>query len=121
MKNAGWKRQDDPAVPSAVILRSRLDCWSMGVTVELHNTGNAADQAEIAAAIEHVLSDSPGEWRITILGSQGNDRWEMKIEGPNGFERSYTLEGSAGEHQPDIIRARLARLLPMKTGILRRP
>jgi hypothetical protein len=24
---------------------------------------------------------------------QADGRWEMKIAGPNGFERSYTLEG----------------------------
>lgn len=92
----------------------------MGVTVELHNTGNPSDQAEIVAAIEHVLAQSIGDWRVAIVGSQANDRWEMKIEGPNGFERSYTLEGSAGEHQPSVIRARLARLLPLRTGAMRR-
>jgi len=92
----------------------------MAITVELHNLGNPPDQAEIVAAIEHVLADTPGAWRISILGSQGNDCWEMKIEGPNGFERSYTLEGSAGEHEPGVIRARLARMLPLKTGAMRR-
>lgn len=85
----------------------------MGVTIELHNTGNPADQAEIVAAIEHVLAQSTGDWRVAIVGSRANDRWEMKIEGPNGFERSYTLEGSGGEHEPSVIRARLARLLPL--------
>jgi hypothetical protein len=90
----------------------------MGVTVELHNTGNPADQAEIVAAIEHTLAESSGDWRVSIVGSQGNDRWDMKIQGPNGFERSYTLEGSAGEHEPNVIRARLARLLPLKTGAI---
>ncbi len=46
--------------------------------------------------IEHLLADRPGEWRVSIVGSHANDRWEMKIVGPNAFERSYTLEGSAG-------------------------
>jgi hypothetical protein len=46
----------------------------------------------------------PGEWRVSIVGSQANDRWEMKIVGPNAFERSYTLEGSADEHRPEAIR-----------------
>jgi hypothetical protein len=26
---------------------------------------------------------------VSIIGSQANDRWELKIAGPNGFERSY--------------------------------
>jgi hypothetical protein len=40
----------------------------------------------------------------------------MKIAGPNAFERSYTLEGSAGEHEPQIIGKLVARIVP-GTGI----
>jgi hypothetical protein len=40
----------------------------------------------------------------------------MKVEGPNGFERSYTLVGSAGEHQPMAIGNLLSKLLPSKTA-----
>jgi len=49
---------------------------------------------------------------VSIAGSRENDGWEMKVEGPNGFERSYTLVGSAGEHQPLVIANVLLRLLP---------
>jgi hypothetical protein len=28
----------------------------------------------------------------------------MRVEGPNGRERSYTLAGSVGEHEPEAIR-----------------
>ena len=49
---------------------------------------------------------------MSIVGSRENDGWEMKILGPNGFERSYTLVGSAGEHQPMAIANVLQRLLP---------
>ena len=66
----------------------------------------------MAATIEHALADRPGDWRVLIIGSQANDRWEMKIFGPNGFERSYTLEGSSGEHRPEMIRVLLGKLLP---------
>ena len=41
--------------------------------------------------IEHVLSGRLGEWRVSIIGSRENDNWEMKIEEPRGFRRSYTL------------------------------
>jgi len=41
-----------------------------------------------------------------------NDDWEMKVEGPEGFERSYTLAGGAGEHQPVAIGKLLLKLLP---------
>jgi hypothetical protein len=60
-------------------------------------------RAEIAAVIKHALADWPGEWRVSIIGSQENDRWKIKITGPNAFERSYTLEGYAGEHEPRAI------------------
>jgi hypothetical protein len=43
---------------------------------------------------------------------EGYDRWEMKIAGPNGFERSYTLEGSAGQHEPDVIRVIVRKMVP---------
>jgi hypothetical protein len=36
----------------------------------------------------------------------------MRIEGPHGFERSYSLAGSAGEHQPEAIRRLIAQLVP---------
>lgn len=84
----------------------------MAVLVEMQNTGDPGVRVEIVAAIEHALSDYPGDWRVSILGSQANDQWEMKVAGPNGFERSYTLEGSAGEHRPEVIRVLLRKIVP---------
>jgi hypothetical protein len=84
----------------------------MAVSVEMQQTGDSGLQAEVRAIIEHVLADKPGAWRVSILGSQANDRWEMKIVGPHAFERSYTLEGSAGEHRPEVIRVILSKMLP---------
>jgi hypothetical protein len=84
----------------------------MAVLVEMHHVGEPGLRAEVVAVIEHVLADQPGDWRVSIVGSQANDRWEMKIVGPNGFERSYTLEGSAGEHEPQVIAKLVSRMLP---------
>ena len=83
----------------------------MSVSVEMHNTGDPSRGGEVAAVIEHVLSPRSGEWRVVILGSQANDQWEMNITGPNAFERSYTLEGSAGQHEPQVIRGIVARMV----------
>jgi hypothetical protein len=81
-----------------------LYCSSMTVVVEMHNTGSVPEvRADVVAVIEHALSDYPGDWQVWIVGSQANDRWQMKITGPNGFELSYTLEGTAGEHAPHAI------------------
>jgi hypothetical protein len=84
----------------------------MAVTVEMHNTGDAELQRDVVAVIEHVLSDRPGNWRVVIVGSQGTDRWEMRIAGPNAFERSYTLEGAFGQHEPSVVADLVARMVP---------
>ena len=44
-----------------------------------------------------------GEWRVSIAGSRASENWEMRVEGLNGFERTYTLAGAAGEHQPEAF------------------
>lgn len=86
----------------------------MPVTVEMHNTGDATSQRDVVAMVEHVLSDRPGDWRVLILGTQANDRWEMKITGPNAFERSFTLEGELGQHEPNAVAGIIARMLPSR-------
>jgi hypothetical protein len=84
----------------------------MAVSVEIHHTGSVpAQRAEIASFIEHALADRPGNWNVSIIGSQANDRWEMKITGPNGFERTYTLEGTAGETEPQAIGRIVAKMV----------
>ena len=84
----------------------------MGVTAELENLGDARLSEEITASIEHALSDKRGDWRVTIAGSRASENWEMRIEGPHGFERTYTLAGAAGEHEPEAIRRLIIQLVP---------
>ena len=84
----------------------------MGVTIELHNLGDAQLCREITAQVEHVFSDRQGAWRVSIAGSRASENWDMRIEGPHGFERSYSLAGSSGEHQPEAIRRLIAQLVP---------
>jgi len=78
----------------------------------MQHTGDTSLQGEVRLVIEHVLAGRPGDWRVSIVGSQGNDRWEMTIVGPNGFERSYTLEGTAGEHEARVIGSIVSRIVP---------
>jgi hypothetical protein len=85
---------------------------SMTVSVEMHNTGDPEVQRDVVAIVEHVLSDRPGDWRVLIIGAQDSDQWELKIFGPRGFERSYALEGSAGQHDPHVIAAIVSRMVP---------
>jgi len=85
---------------------------AMGVTIELQNLGDAQVSREIVASIEHALSDKSGEWRVSILGSHGSENWEMRVEGSSGFERSYTLAGAGGQHEPEAIRRLILQLIP---------
>jgi hypothetical protein len=85
------------------------------VTIEMQNSGDPRARREMLAGVEHVLSEAAGVWRVSIVGSRENDNWEIKVEGPQGFGRSYTLVGEAGEHQPEAIRNVLTRLLPAST------
>jgi hypothetical protein len=95
-------------------LAALYNTGDMAVRIEMQNTGDPRVRGEIVAIFEHVLSDRPGEWRVSIVGSHANDKWEMKVEGPAGFERSYTLVGGAGEHEPAAIGSLVGKLLPAR-------
>ena len=84
----------------------------MGVTIELQNLGDAQLCRDITARIEHAFADRRGDWRVSIAGSRASENWEMRVEGPNGFERSYILAGSAGEHEPEIVCRLILQLIP---------
>ena len=84
----------------------------MSVSVEMHNTGDPTLQMEVRAMVEHLLADRRGDWRIFIVGTQASDQWDLKIYGPHAFERSYTLEGTAGQHEPGVIASIVSRMVP---------
>jgi len=87
----------------------------MGVTVELQNLGDAELCRDISARIEHAFSHRQGEWRVSITGSRATENWEMRVEGPNGFERSYSLASSFGEHEPEAIGELVLKLVSPAT------
>ena len=49
---------------------------------------------------------------MSIAVSHGSENWGMRIEGPNGFERSYALADAAREHEPEAIRRLILQLVP---------
>ena len=72
----------------------------MSVTVDIENTGNPGLRNELLAVIEHIFAEHAGQWRVAVVGSQANDRWEMKITGPNAFDartRSKVRRESTGQ------------------------
>lgn len=84
----------------------------MEVAIELQNLGDAQLCREIRVHLEHAFSSRKGAWRVSITGSRSADNWDLQVEGPHGFERSYSLSGSAGEHEPSVICAIVLRLVP---------
>ena len=49
---------------------------------------------------------------MSITGSRAIKTWDLRIQGPNGFERSYSLAISAGEHEPEAISNLVLKLAP---------
>jgi hypothetical protein len=93
-----------------------IKCSGMGVTIELQNLGDAQLCRDITAHIEHAFADRRGDWRVSIAGSRATENWEMRVEGPNGFERSYTSAGPVGEHEPEAIRRLVLQLIPASSA-----
>ena len=85
----------------------------MAVTIELQNLGDAELCREIVVRIEHALSARSGDWRVSITGSHASETWELRVEGPNSFERSYSLASAAGEHEPEAISRLVLQLVPV--------
>jgi hypothetical protein len=62
--------------------KSRSNC-RLSRTLQLYR--------EITTRFEHVFSNREGVWRVSITGSRASETWELRIEEPNGFERSDSL------------------------------
>jgi len=83
----------------------------MPVVVTVAQVGSVELACEIRAAVEHALVDYEGDWRVSVTGSQAKDRWKLRVEGPKLFECSYNLEGTTGDHRPEVVRVMLGRML----------
>ncbi len=51
------------------------------------------------------------DYRISVTEDQKNDKWELRVEKPDGITVSSTLDGALGEHQPGRFRMRLSDVL----------
>jgi len=84
----------------------------MAVIIELQNLGDAQLCRDITAHLEHALCERKGDWHVSITGSRAAENWDLLVQGPNAFERSYTLTAAAGEHLPEAIRGLILQLVP---------
>jgi hypothetical protein len=62
------------------------------------------------------IADRRGTMAYSIGRTRANDNCEMKILGAKKFERSYTLVGGAGPHQPGTISSLMFKLLAVKNA-----
>ena len=44
-------------------------CWLSCITPD------ATIRTEVQVIVEHILSDRPGEWRVSIVGSRAKEDW----------------------------------------------
>ena len=71
---------------------------SLSASKEAGSNGSGDPTGMLAVGAD-ALSDRPGDWRVLIVGSRADDGWEMKILGPNGFERSYRRAPAFGDRE----------------------
>ena len=48
---------------------------------------------------------------MSIAGSRANKNWDIRVEGPNGFERTYSLSSPAGGHESEAISSLILQLV----------
>ena len=94
-----------------------VDFWYGSFSRDASHGGAIAAGGRVAA-IEHVVADRAGDWRVFIVGSQANDRWEMNIAGRKGFERLYTLEGTPKEQLQQRMGPRRFFFLPYASALI---
>jgi hypothetical protein len=66
----------------------------MAVSLELRNTGDACAGAEVRVLVEHALSDRPGDWRVSIVGS-----WQIAW-GPEADVWTFDNCGAVADNRP---------------------
>jgi hypothetical protein len=78
------------------------------VSVSTNNLGSAQASGEIRGAVKSYLSTRPGDSKVSILGAQDNDTWQLKVL-YGGSERIVSLY--AGEHSVDGVLAALKKIV----------
>ena len=75
----------------------------MPISIEMSAIGGPETQTAIEDVFRNVLGPLAGDWQASVIGSQQNDIWELKIRGPK-TDRRYKLYGTDGQHDPRFIR-----------------
>jgi hypothetical protein len=74
----------------------------MPISIEMSAIGGSETQKVVEDVLRKTLGALTGEWQVSVIGSQQNDVWELKIRGPS-TQRRYKLYGTDGQHDPSYI------------------
>lgn len=75
------------------------------------NIGNPEVKQTLRDALDRFCTQYPNGWRISILGAQNNDGWEVKVTADDGRTVWVkTLYGTEGGHYVDDVVAALEKI-----------
>ena len=75
----------------------------MSISIQVSAIGGSETQTAVENVLRGALEALTGDWDVSVVGSQQNDVWELKIRGPN-TQRRYKLYRTDGQHDPSYIR-----------------
>ena len=82
----------------------------MAFSIDINNIPDSGRKEAVNAMLTDLFQDRPGDWHMSIIASQANDRWEITITGTNEFEWRHYF-GGPGEHNPSFIRSKIEAAL----------
>src|SRR2546428_761066 len=70
----------------------------------------------VAQAVSDAIGQREGDWKVRIEDALGKEAWDVRIEGPDGFEWVHRFEGV--ERDETIIRNSIRVAIEMAVGDL---
>jgi hypothetical protein len=90
----------------------------MGEIIVLSNTIPVTYGQRQAAeqAVRRAIGARPGKWTVSLGEPQNATRWDIQIDGPNGFTRQWSFDGP-GEQTAAFVESTIARDLSVNDGM----
>jgi len=83
----------------------------MPVTVTTRYLGEPEKEANLRVRLEKLFKDYAGNWGVSVLGSQQNTIWEMKVTAPDQSSQwVHKFHGESGEHDIEAILTEVRRI-----------
>ena len=83
----------------------------MASTLLLVELGNPEIEQPLRNAIDEFLKQLPGDWQVTIVGSQETSAWEVRVSASAGDNaRAKILSSKDGGHKIENVVAEIRRM-----------